>query len=47
MLVSTDGAAADAAGARRLAESYPDRDKVDAVLVLDDLGAARPRAGRS
>ena len=45
VLVSTDGAVADAAGARRLAESYPDRDKVDAVLVLDDLGgtpASRP-----
>jgi hypothetical protein len=40
VLVSADGGAADAAGARRFADSYADRDKVDAVVVLDDLSAA-------
>jgi peptidase M28-like protein len=40
VLLSTDGAAADAAGARRLAEIYPNPEKVDAVLVLDDLAAS-------
>ena len=40
VFVSTDGAAADNAGARRFADHYPDRGKVDAVLVLEDLGAA-------
>ena len=44
MLVSTDGGAADSAGARRLAEIYPNRSKVDAVLVLDDLAASPGRA---
>jgi hypothetical protein len=43
VLVSTDGAAADSAGARRLADIYPDRDKLDAVLVLDDLAASESR----
>jgi hypothetical protein len=44
VLVSTDGGAADSAGARRLAEIYPNRSKVDAVLVLDDLAASPGRA---
>ena len=43
VLVSTDGATADNAGARRFAERYRDRDKVDVALVLDDVGAAAPR----
>lgn len=43
VFVSTDGGQADAAGARRFADAYPDREKVDAVLVLDDIGAARTR----
>jgi hypothetical protein len=43
VLVSTDGAAADSAGARRLAEIYPNPEKVDAVLVLDDLAASPGR----
>jgi hypothetical protein len=42
VFVSTDGAEADSAGARRFAENYPDRSKVAAVLVLDDVAAARP-----
>ena len=40
VFVSADGSAAGGAGARRFAESYGDRDKVDALLVLDDIGAA-------
>jgi hypothetical protein len=43
VFVSTDGAQADSAGARRFAESYTDIDKVDAALVVDDIGAARAR----
>jgi hypothetical protein len=43
VFASLDGGQADAAGARRLAESYPDRHKVDAVLVLDDVAAAYAR----
>src|SRR5439155_10070333 len=39
VFVSTDGAEADNAGARRFAIRYPERGKVDAVLVLDDLAA--------
>jgi hypothetical protein len=39
VFASTDGGEADSAGARRFAENYPDRDKVDAVLVLDDVAA--------
>jgi hypothetical protein len=41
--VSTDGGQADSAGARRFAAHYPDRDEVDAVLVLGDVGAASSR----
>ncbi len=40
VFVSLDGSAADNAGARRFAERYPGRDKVDAVLLVDDIGAA-------
>jgi hypothetical protein len=36
VLVSTDGAQDDSAGARRFAASYPDMGKVDAGIVLDD-----------
>jgi Peptidase family M28 len=43
VFVSTDGGEADSAGARRFAERYPDRDKVDAVLVLGDVGSASAR----
>jgi hypothetical protein len=43
VFVSTDGSAADSAGARRFLDEYPDRGKVDAVLVLEDLGAADAR----
>jgi hypothetical protein len=43
VFVSTDGGQADSAGARRFAESYPDRDKVDAVIVLDDIAAGMAR----
>ena len=43
VLVSTDGATAGNAGAHRFAERYPGRDKVDVAVVLEDLGAARPR----
>jgi hypothetical protein len=42
VLVSTDGGTAGDAGARRFAERYPGRDKVDVALVLDDIGAAAP-----
>jgi hypothetical protein len=43
VFVSTDGGEADNAGARRFADSYPDRGKVDAVLVLDDVAATNTR----
>jgi hypothetical protein len=43
VVVSSDGATADDAGARRFAEHYPGRDRVDAVLVIDDVGAREPR----
>jgi hypothetical protein len=43
VFVSLDGSAAGNAGARRFAESYPDRSKVDAVLVVDDIGAVSAR----
>ena len=43
VLVSTDGATADDAGARRFAEHHPDPGKVDVAFVLDDIGAASPR----
>jgi hypothetical protein len=40
VFVSTDGGSASAPGARRFAERYADRSKVDAVLVIDDVAAA-------
>jgi hypothetical protein len=43
VFVSTDGSSADSAGAKRFVDSYPDKDKVDAVLVLEDPGAAGVR----
>jgi hypothetical protein len=43
VFVSLDGSAAGNAGAQRFAEAYPDLDKVDAVLAVDDIGAAPPR----
>ena len=43
MFVSLDGNAAGNAGARRFAEHYPDRDKVDAVMLVDDVGAVSAR----
>jgi hypothetical protein len=43
VLVSTDGATADDAGARRFADRYPGRGKVDVALVLDDIGASIAR----
>jgi hypothetical protein len=44
VFVSTDGSAAGEAGARRFADTYPDRGKVDAVVVVDDIGAVKARA---
>jgi hypothetical protein len=44
VFVSTDGAAADMAGARRFAEHYPDRAKIDAMIVLDDVAATEARS---
>ena len=43
VLVSTDGATADDAGARRFADHYRGSAKVDVALVLDDIGASVPR----
>src|SRR3954470_15283249 len=43
VFVSVDGSSAGDAGARRFAETYADRAKVDAVLVVDDIGAATAR----
>ncbi|KKK59359.1 hypothetical protein LCGC14_3035180, partial [marine sediment metagenome] len=43
VFVSTDGGTADAAGARRFAQRYPEKEKIDAALVLDDIGAANSR----
>jgi hypothetical protein len=43
VFVSTDGATEGLAGARRFAERYADRQKVEAALVLDDVGAAGPQ----
>jgi hypothetical protein len=40
VFVSTDGGTADSAGARRFAADYPDREKVDAAVVIDDIAAA-------
>ena len=43
VFVSADGGAEGMAGARRFAERYVDRQKVEAALVLDDVGAAGPQ----
>jgi hypothetical protein len=43
VFVSTDGASADNAGARRLADHYAERKNVDAALVLEDVGRAFAR----
>jgi peptidase M28-like protein len=43
VFVSLDGSAAGGAGAERFAEHYPDLEKVDAVLVVDDIGAVAAR----
>lgn len=43
VFVSLDGEAAGNAGAQRFADTYPDRDKVDAVLAVDEPGAAAAR----
>jgi hypothetical protein len=43
VFVSLDGSAAGNAGAERFAATYPARDKVDAVLAIDEPGAASPR----
>ena len=43
MFVSADGGSEGMVGARRFAERYVDRQKVEAALVLDDLGAADPQ----
>jgi hypothetical protein len=43
VFVSVDGSAAGSAGARRFADTYADRSKVDAVLVVDDIGAVSAR----
>jgi hypothetical protein len=42
VFVSADGGTEGMAGARRFAERYGDRNKVETALVLDDLGAVRP-----
>jgi hypothetical protein len=39
VVVSSDGATADDAGARRFADHYAGRDRVEAALVIDDIGA--------
>jgi hypothetical protein len=39
VFVSSDGAVEGMAGAQRFAERYRDREKVEAALVLDDIGA--------
>jgi hypothetical protein len=43
VFVSADGGTEGLAGARRFAERYADRQKVEAALVLDDIGAAGPQ----
>src|SRR4051812_44383345 len=43
VLASVDGSARGDAGVRRLAERMQDRELVDAVIVIDDLGARRSR----
>src|SRR5829696_7330902 len=43
VLASVDGSARGDAGVRRLAERLDDRDLIDAVIVLDQLGARRSK----
>ena len=43
VFVSADGGTEGLAGVRRFAERYADRQKVEAALVLDDVGAAPPQ----
>jgi hypothetical protein len=43
VFVSADGGSEGMEGARRFAERYADRQKVEAALVLDDLGASDDR----
>jgi hypothetical protein len=43
VVVSSDGATAGNAGARRFADHYPNRDRIDVALVIDDIGARDPR----
>jgi hypothetical protein len=40
VLVSADGSTADNAGARRFAAEYPERNKIDGMLVVHDIAAA-------
>lgn len=40
VLVSTDGSTLGSAGARRFVETAPDRDRIEAVIALSDLGVA-------
>jgi hypothetical protein len=43
VFVSADGGSEGMVGAKRFAERYVDRQKVEAALVIDDLGAADPQ----
>src|SRR4051812_12561250 len=43
VLASVDGSARGDAGVRRLAERLEDRNLIDAVIVVDELGATRSR----
>ena len=43
VFVSADGGTEGMAGAQRFAERYVDRQKVEAALVIDDLGAVAPQ----
>ena len=43
VLASTSGTAAGAAGSRELLEGLPERDSVEAVIVISQPGAAEPR----
>ena len=43
VLASTSGTAAGAAGSRELVEGLPERDSVEAVIVISQPGAAEPR----
>lgn len=46
VLASLDGSTLGDAGARRFAETAPDRELIDAVLVLSNLGAGTPAGPR-